>query len=143
MDESLIVILAVLGGVLAGGALVWFLFGRKPKEDSTGLKLLLDQMNELTRTVDLKIGESFKQTQDAVRHQFSESAKIITDVTEKLKCSLGPNRPMLERSYEGLGLGLAMAREAAYRLGGYLEFSYHKTCCFSFVLDLLESELEK
>ena len=65
------------------------------------------------------------------------------DVTEKLNRSLGPNRPMLERSYEGLGLGLAMAREAAYRLGGYLEFSYQETCCFSFVLDLLESEMQK
>lgn len=77
-------ILGALGGIIAGGAIVWLIYTRKPKPDDSGLKLLLDQMNELTRTVDSKIGESFKQTQDAVRHQFSESAKIITDVTEKL-----------------------------------------------------------
>ena len=42
--------------------------------------LLQNQMNQIARTVDSKLGESTRLMQ----HQFSESAKIIRDVTEKL-----------------------------------------------------------
>ena len=41
-------------------------------------------MNELTRTVDTKLGESSKEINQAMRHQASESTKIIQEVTEKL-----------------------------------------------------------
>lgn len=53
-------------------------------QDDTALKLLLQQMNELTRTVDQKLGESAKEMNSAMRHQASESTKIIQEVTEKL-----------------------------------------------------------
>lgn len=52
--------------------------------DDTAFKLLLQQMNELTRTVDTKLGESAKEMNSAMRHQASESTKIIQEVTEKL-----------------------------------------------------------
>ena len=52
--------------------------------DDTGFKLLLEQMNELTRTVDRKIGDTTKQMGEAMRGQFSESAKLIRDVTAGL-----------------------------------------------------------
>lgn len=55
----------------------------EPKDD-TGLKLLLQQMNELTRTVDQKISDSTRTMNDSVRTQFSESAKLIKDVTQGL-----------------------------------------------------------
>ncbi len=42
--------------------------------------MLQNQMNEMSRTVDIKLGESTK----VIQRQFSESAKIIRDVTEKL-----------------------------------------------------------
>ena len=61
----------------------------------TGLQLLLQQINDLARTVDgkmsdvaktmdAKLGESSKQMQDSVRHQAGESFKLIKDVTERL-----------------------------------------------------------
>ncbi len=53
-------------------------------QDDTALKLLLQQMNELTRTVDQKLGDSAKEMNSAMRHQASESTKIIQEVTEKL-----------------------------------------------------------
>ncbi len=67
--------------------LVWLLMKSnapaKPADD-TGFKLLLQQMNELTRTVDNKIGESSKIMQDSIKHQASESFKIVRDITERL-----------------------------------------------------------
>jgi len=62
----------------------WFLFQKlksfEKKEDNAGLLMLQNQMNEISRVVDVKLGESTK----AIQRQFSESAKIIRDVTEKL-----------------------------------------------------------
>lgn len=52
--------------------------------DSTGLKLILEQLNELSRTVDHKLGESTKHVRESMQNQFSESAKMIRDVTEGL-----------------------------------------------------------
>ena len=52
--------------------------------DDTGLKLLLEQINELTRVVDRKIGDTTKQMGEAMRGQFSESAKLIREVTTGL-----------------------------------------------------------
>lgn len=74
-------------GILTGGIVAYFLFGKKkenePKND-TGLQLILQQLNELSRTVDSKIGESHKQMNESLKFHSSESNKIIRDVTEKL-----------------------------------------------------------
>ena len=61
------------------GFLVFFLNRRlrNRPEDKNALILLQNQMNEVTRTLDLKLGESTKLFQK----QFGESAKIIRDVT--------------------------------------------------------------
>lgn len=53
-------------------------------QDDTAMKLLLEQMNNLTRTVDSKIGESSKIMQDSMRNQANESFGIIRDITERL-----------------------------------------------------------
>ncbi len=69
-------------------ALLYQLFRRgkteAPKQDDTGLKLILQQMNELTRTVDQKIGETTRNVNDVMRSQFGESAKLIKEVTQGL-----------------------------------------------------------
>ena len=66
---------------------IWALLRKKPEtknEDSMGLKLILEQINELNRTVDSKISESSKHMNESVRNQFNESAKLIKDVTQGL-----------------------------------------------------------
>ncbi len=55
----------------------------QPSDDKS-LSLLLQQMNELSKVVDSKIGESSKQMNETMRVQFSESSKLIKDVTEGL-----------------------------------------------------------
>ena len=80
-------ILWIVIGILAGGILAYFLFGKKKDKKSqndTGLQLILQQLNELSRTVDNKIGESHKQMNESLKFHSTESNKIIRDVTEKL-----------------------------------------------------------
>ncbi|MDO8659696.1 MAG: DNA recombination protein RmuC [Candidatus Parcubacteria bacterium] len=77
----------IIIGLVIGGAFVYFIFGRKKEnssEDKTGLNLILTQINELSRTVDNKIGESHKQVNESLKFHSSESNKIIRDVTERL-----------------------------------------------------------
>lgn len=80
-------ILWIVIGILAGGILAYFLFNKKKDNQNTndtGLQLILTQLNELSRTVDGKIGESSKQMHESLQFHSSESNKIIRDVTEKL-----------------------------------------------------------
>ncbi len=84
MQILLVIIILVLIGII----IALFVFSKKNAtpvaQDDTGFKLLLQQMNELTRTVDSKLGASAKEINEAMRHQSSEATKIIRDVTEKL-----------------------------------------------------------
>ncbi|MEK7642313.1 MAG: DNA recombination protein RmuC [Patescibacteria group bacterium] len=80
MQNILPIILA-----LGFGIVIFLLLRRKEqKSEDTGLKLLLEQMNELSRTVDRKMGETTKQVNDSMRDQFRESSRLIKDVTEGL-----------------------------------------------------------
>lgn len=51
---------------------------------NAGLDLILAQMNELSRTVDNKIGNSAKDMQESMRFQAGETFKIVRDITERL-----------------------------------------------------------
>ena len=69
-----------------GGIIAYLIFGKKKEEnkDDLGLNLILTQINELSRTVDNKIGESHKQVNESLKFHSGESNKIIRDVTERL-----------------------------------------------------------
>jgi DNA recombination protein RmuC len=91
MDLTTIIILALfivivintvfLFSYIKKQSLVW---SQASISENTASQLLLQQINELSRTLDGKIGESHKQMQDTVRHQTSESFKLLKDVTERL-----------------------------------------------------------
>ncbi|MDQ3077054.1 MAG: DNA recombination protein RmuC [bacterium] len=91
----IIFVLAVLGNLF----FIWRLLQKTnepaPKNDDIAFKLMLEQLNELNRTVDgkmrdmsrtidMKITESGKMMNDSVRMQFSESANLIKNVTQGL-----------------------------------------------------------
>ncbi|MBI3305586.1 DNA recombination protein RmuC [Candidatus Nomurabacteria bacterium] len=85
MQNIIWIILGLAGGVV----FAYFIFGKRnqekdEKKDDTGLNLILTQINELSRTVDSKIGESHKQVRESLQFHSSESNKIIRDVTERL-----------------------------------------------------------
>src|SRR3989344_138632 len=84
MQNIALIVLAV-GLLLAVFAL---LRKKETKSDDTGLRLLLEQMNELSRTVDRKMGETTKQVHDSMKNQFSESQKLLKDINEQMSKSL-------------------------------------------------------
>ncbi|MEI6280463.1 MAG: DNA recombination protein RmuC [bacterium] len=79
-------IFGIFIGLVVGGFTAYFIFNKRKdeKKNDTGLGLILTQINELSRTVDNKIGESHKQVNESLRFHSSESNKIIRDVTERL-----------------------------------------------------------
>lgn len=76
----------VILGLIGGGAVTYLILNRKKEEkkDDIGLQLILTQLNEISRIVDNKIGESHKQVNESLKFHSSESNKIIRDVTERL-----------------------------------------------------------
>jgi len=99
MTTILIILIAL--AIAANIILGIFVLRKKtdsPKDDS-GLKMVLDQMNvnmnelsrtvdrkvgDLTKTVDHKIDQSSRNTQESIRSQLTESAKLIREVTQGL-----------------------------------------------------------
>jgi len=85
MTAFLIAILVAL--VLIIGLLLFIMYKPKKeavKADDTGLKLILEQVNELSRTVDRKMSETQREMNTTVHRQFSESQKLIKEVTQGL-----------------------------------------------------------
>lgn len=64
---------------------------KNPEEERAIFMMLQQQMQDLQKTVDTKISETYKIVGDGQQHlhhtlqtQFAQSSKIITDITEKL-----------------------------------------------------------
>ena len=83
--STVLIILILFSGILFGGGVFWFFARGKGGDEKTGgsdraMLMMQEQLKEMRSTLDSKLGESTK----TIQHQFSESAKIIRDVTEKL-----------------------------------------------------------
>lgn len=81
-------IIAAVFAVALVALVIFTLARRKSAPAESGgesLRLLLQQMNELTRTVDKKIGESTKQMGDSLRHQFGESQRLVDKFIGEIK----------------------------------------------------------
>jgi DNA recombination protein RmuC len=83
--NTLIIILIVLVAVAIVVMIITF---KKQsvteKSEDIGLKLILEQINELNRTVDEKIGRGTRDMRESMQAQLSESTKMIRDVTAGL-----------------------------------------------------------
>lgn len=95
MQTFLLVLLSIISiGLLAGIILLYkkLSTNQQPKEGEQNLFLMLqNQLNEMTRTMDQKLSDTNKVMNDTqlnlhktIQSQFGQSAKIITDVTERL-----------------------------------------------------------
>jgi len=80
MDALLLVVGIVIAALL--GAVLWLLLRGRGSDQS--VVMLQQQIQELNRSLDSKIGESAKQVHESVRAQLSESARIVREVTEGL-----------------------------------------------------------
>jgi DNA recombination protein RmuC len=95
MNIALIVVVGFVAIILVNGIIAYILLKRlkQPvkKEEDGSFQLLLQQMHELSRTVDGKMSETNKQMGDSMRTQFGESQKLvnqfikeITQMTDKM-----------------------------------------------------------
>jgi DNA recombination protein RmuC len=87
--EILLIILIILVLGLTGAIvfLVMRFIKTDNKEDpsqSEGMQMLLQQINELGRSVDQKLGDTSKEMNRSIREQTNESYKVIKDITERL-----------------------------------------------------------
>jgi len=83
--NTLLFILILIIGILAGAVIAWFFSTKKGGgKDDRSMLLMQEQLREIRSTLDTKLSESTKNTSEAIHRQFGESAKIIRDVTERL-----------------------------------------------------------
>lgn len=97
MSTTILLILVILIIGLNAGILFFVLRKKQevPKTDDGSMKLLLEQMNEISRvvdrrvgelnkTVDAKIGETNRTMTDSMKNQFSESQKLVDQFLREL-----------------------------------------------------------
>lgn len=91
MNLDILMIIIVFLLLLNIGVVVFFLRKKEEKRDDTGFSLLLEQMNNLNRTVDSKISDTQRTVSESMKDQFSESQRLVdkflkemTSMTEKV-----------------------------------------------------------
>jgi DNA recombination protein RmuC len=82
MNLIIIIFLGILIVLVIG--LFFYLKKEPTQKDDSSVQLLLTQINELSRTIDSKLGESQKEMNQSIRLQSSETSRIIADITEKI-----------------------------------------------------------
>lgn len=64
---------------------LFFTLRNKPvANNDNAMQLMLSQINELSRTLDHKLGENQKEMTQTMRYQSSETSRIVADITEKI-----------------------------------------------------------
>ena len=84
--------LIIIGFLALIGINVWLFKGlknqNKNQENDKTSEFLLQQLNEHFRTIDNKLSNQERSMGEAVRHQFSESQKLINSVNDQLNKNL-------------------------------------------------------
>ena len=83
----MLLIVVALIIVAVNACVLFFVLRRKsvetPKQDDTGLKLILEQVNELNRTLDKKMGETNRAVTESIRDQRNQS-QVLAGESQKL-----------------------------------------------------------
>jgi len=82
METLQILILVLLLAIL--GVLVYIFFVRKDDAGHDGMMLLQQQLQQLTRTMDERMGENTERMHRSVQTQFSESQRLIRDINKEM-----------------------------------------------------------
>lgn len=84
--DIILIILAILILLVNVAVIFIFLQSKKTKEagENTGLNLVMQQLNNLGKTVDEKLGMSAREMQESLKYQAGESYKVIRDITSQL-----------------------------------------------------------
>lgn len=112
--DPIVVILAIAVILLAGGII--FLLSRSsraPVVDTQSLSLLQQRIEEMSRTLDAKLGESRREMQEAVHRQFSESQRLIQEITRGVQQNLMDVRVEQTKTNEATRQFMTIAEQLA------------------------------
>ena len=91
MLDLTFILVPIIAVIILNAVFLWFIFQNIKNsqknnngQDDKSMLLLQNQMNELNKTLDLKMGESAKLMSESVKTQFSESQKLIKDITGQM-----------------------------------------------------------
>ncbi len=84
MDTFELIILALLIAVISILLYVFFFKKEEKKDQSEGFLLMQQQLQSITRTIDERIGEANRTMQEGVHRQFSESNRLIKEITQEV-----------------------------------------------------------
>lgn len=88
MDWLIIVVIVLVLGNLAMLFLLWRKGGGASEMDSQGLMLLQNQMQDLTRAMETKLGEGTSRMFDSMKTQFDQSQRLMGDITDRVSLQL-------------------------------------------------------
>lgn len=84
MDSFQILILTLILVILAMLVYVFFLKKGEKKDDTQGLLMLQNELQNLRRSLNEQVGENSRAMQENVHRQFVESSKLIREITEEI-----------------------------------------------------------
>jgi len=82
METFLIILVVIL--ILTNSLVIWRIFYKKSETPDNGLNLILQQVNELAKGIDSKMGEASRQVNETIRFQYGDSQKLIKEITREL-----------------------------------------------------------
>ena len=82
METFLIILVVIL--ILTNSLVIWRIFYKKSETPDNGLHLILQQVNELAKGIDSKMGEASRQVNETIRFQYGDSQKLIKEITREL-----------------------------------------------------------
>lgn len=86
MDVTLLISILVIF-IAINGFVLWYFIIKKQEnknEESNGMMLLQQQLQELSRVLDTKVGDMSKQMSESVKTQFTESQRLIRDTNKQM-----------------------------------------------------------
>ncbi len=108
--EWVIVILLVANLVLVA---LFFMRSRSKKDDSQGLMLLQNQMQELSRAMESKLGEGTTRMFDSMKTQFGESQRLASDIRDLVAKQLTEVRVEQTKTNESTTRFMVIAEQLA------------------------------
>ncbi len=79
---NIALLIAVVVGVGVGVGIGFLLLRRtNSTEDTQGMMMLQNQLADLAKAVDSKLGENRREMTESVHHQFSQSQQLLKDIS--------------------------------------------------------------
>jgi len=101
--QTLTIVLIVLFVFAAVNAVLLWIFFKKfaaKNQDDNSLIMLQNQLNNLSQSMDKKMGDTTKQMHESVRSQFQESQKLMRDINDQVSKQMNEMTKGVTKTHE-------------------------------------------